>query len=302
MANEFRVKNGLIAPSIDLTGSISYDDTSRYWLSTATNWGIYWDTTNNKLQFHGAGNNRFEVDLDDGNTYASGELSAGGDIYAAGGQVFVNSGDARVKYGLWGDNGTTYGLGMGNSYTYGGLNGYAMTFQMDATANRGWWWGTNSHTNAQGAMSLTIDGRATVASGMRIGYGTTDTTSPTASVVEINGLLTATQKSFTITHPTKPGKKLRYGSLEGPENGVYVRGKIKGTVIELPEYWTKLVDPDSITVQLTPIGKHQKLYVDRIENNCVYIENYSVMGGDCNCFYFIQAERMDVDKLEVEIE
>jgi len=36
--------------------------------------------------------------------------------------------------------------------------------------------------------------------------------------------------------------KLRYGSLEGPENGVYVRGKANQTTIELPDYWTGLVD------------------------------------------------------------
>jgi hypothetical protein len=89
--------------------------------------------------------------------------------------------------------------------------------------------------------------------------------------------------------------------LEGPENGVYIRGKIKGTVIELPDYWTKLVDPDSITVQLTPIGKHQKLYVEDIKNNKVYIANDGLFSRDIECYYYILAERCDVDKLEVEI-
>jgi hypothetical protein len=117
----------------------------------------------------------------------------------------------------------------------------------------------------------------------------------------VNGLLTATQKSFTINHPTKEGMKLRYGSLEGPENGVYVRGKIKGKVIELPDYWTKLVDPDSITVQLTAIGKGQKLYVEDIRDNKVYISNDGLFAGEPYCFYYILAERIDVEKLQVEI-
>ncbi len=92
--------------------------------------------------------------------------------------------------------------------------------------------------------------------------------------LEVNGSFAATTKSFVIKHPTKEGKKLRYGSLEGPENGVYVRGKLKGSnVIELPDYWTKLIDPESITVQLTPVGSHQKLYVEKIEDNKVYIAN-----------------------------
>jgi hypothetical protein len=120
--------------------------------------------------------------------------------------------------------------------------------------------------------------------------------------LEVNGSFAATSKSFLIPHPTKEGKKLRHGSLEGPEHGVYVRGKINGTVIELPEYWTKLVDSDSITVQLTAIGKGQKLYVEDIRDNKVYIGNDGVFSGVPNCFYLIQAERVDIEKMDAEID
>jgi hypothetical protein len=120
--------------------------------------------------------------------------------------------------------------------------------------------------------------------------------------VNINGSLNAITKSFVIGHPTKPGMKLRYGSLEGPENGVYVRGRLKGsTTIQLPDYWTKLVDPDSITVTLTPIGKHQKLYVEAIKDNTVIVENDAMFGGSIDCYYVVFAERADTDKLAVEI-
>jgi hypothetical protein len=120
--------------------------------------------------------------------------------------------------------------------------------------------------------------------------------------VNINGSLNAITKSFLINHPTKPGMRLRYGSLEGPENGVYIRGRLTGTTtIQLPDYWTKLVDPDSITVQLTPIGKHQKLYVEAIKDNTVIVENDAMFGGSIDCYYVIFAERADTDKLEVEM-
>ena len=128
----------------------------------------------------------------------------------------------------------------------------------------------------------------------RVGVGTT---SP-GYALEVNGSFAATTKSFVIDHPTKPDHKLRYGSLEGPENGIYVRGKSKEFVIELPEYWTELVDPDSITVNLTPIGKTQTLWVKDIRDNKIFI------GSKCseiNYFYMVLAERADVDKLEVEI-
>jgi hypothetical protein len=115
--------------------------------------------------------------------------------------------------------------------------------------------------------------------------------------LSITGALTATTKSFDIEHPTKENMRLRYGSLEGPENGVYVRGKSSSSTITLPDYWTGLVDPDSITVQVTSIGKHKNLYVKDISDNTVTIGG---VRGEFEFFYFIQAERIDVDKLVVE--
>jgi len=121
--------------------------------------------------------------------------------------------------------------------------------------------------------------------------------------LEVNGAFAAVSKSFLIPHPTKADKKLRYGSLEGPENGVYIRGKLKGeNKIELPEYWTKLVDPDSITVTLTPISKHQKLYVEEISDNVVTVGNDGFFTGEINCFFVVYGERIDIDKLVVECE
>ena len=124
----------------------------------------------------------------------------------------------------------------------------------------------------------------------------------TSTGVSITGQLSATTKSFLIDHPTKPGKKLRHGSLEGPENGVYIRGKGKTAIIELPEYWTELIDEDSITVQLTPIGKHQHIYVESIKNNVIHIQSDEARKNTNNLeyYYLILAERKDVDKLVIE--
>ena len=114
------------------------------------------------------------------------------------------------------------------------------------------------------------------------------------------GHFTATSKSFLIKHPTKPGKKLQYGSLEGPEHGVYVRGRLTDNdTIELPDYWTALIDPNSITVNLTPVGAHQELYVADIGDNKV------IVGGSTDhmdFFYTVYAERVDVDRIELEID
>ena len=86
--------------------------------------------------------------------------------------------------------------------------------------------------------------------------------------------------------------------LEGPEHGVYCRGKISGEVIELPEEWTGLVHEDSITVQLTSIGKHQNLYVVDIRDNKVFIKNGDLLTSKINAYYYIQGTRKDTKPLQ----
>jgi len=155
--------------------------------------------------------------------------------------------------------------------------------------------GVNSTTAIQyqsssGTSIITID-----TTNSRIGIGTT---SPSYDL-EVNGEISATNKSFVIDHPTKPNMKLRYGSLEGPENGVYVRGKlVDENIINLPDYWTGLVDDSTITVNLTPIGKQCNLFVDKIEKNKIYIK--CGIFQKINCFYTVYAERKDIPSLKVE--
>ena len=73
-------------------------------------------------------------------------------------------------------------------------------------------------------------------------------------------------KCFNIPHPTKENKRLVHAASEGPETAVYVRGRLTdNSVIELPDYWKGLVDPDSITVSLTQIGSSQDLIVEGVD-------------------------------------
>tara|TARA_Y100000004_G_scaffold66080_1_gene74141 strand:+ start:1417 stop:2070 length:654 start_codon:yes stop_codon:yes gene_type:complete len=111
----------------------------------------------------------------------------------------------------------------------------------------------------------------------------------------------ANKKDFDIPHPTKEGHRLRHVCLEGPEAGVYIRGRLKGTTITVPEYWKGLVDEESISVHLTPIGSNQDLYVESIEwGRRIQVRNAS--GGPIECFYLIQGERKDGEKLIPEYE
>jgi len=130
-------------------------------------------------------------------------------------------------------------------------------------------------------------------------YNTSTSSLTVGGNVTLSGTLTAVTKSFLIDHPTKDNLKLQYASLEGPENGVYVRGRLSdNNVIELPDYWTGLVDESTITVNLTPIGSHQQLYVEDIIDNTVVVSSNDTI----NCFYTVFAERNDVEKLVVEYE
>ena len=124
----------------------------------------------------------------------------------------------------------------------------------------------------------------------------------TTGKVKCGSLSSGLPKSFDIEHPTKgKGWRLRYACIEGPEAGVYYRGRLKNQkVIRLPYYWKDLVSVDSIAVQLQPIGAHQDIIVKRWDDEYIHLQ---AQGGlPINCFYHVYAERNDIDKLEVEYE
>ena len=107
-------------------------------------------------------------------------------------------------------------------------------------------------------------------------------------------------KGFDIKHPTKENHRLRYVCLEGPEGGVYHRGRLKGTNrIDLPEYWKNLVHADSITVQLQPIGHDQNIFVKEFDNEKIIIEANTL---HVDCFYHVYGERKDGERLIPEYE
>tara|TARA_B100001996_G_scaffold179060_1_gene136711 strand:- start:190 stop:927 length:738 start_codon:yes stop_codon:yes gene_type:complete len=108
-------------------------------------------------------------------------------------------------------------------------------------------------------------------------------------------------KPFDMLHPSKEGYRLRYVCVEGPENGVYFRGKVRNkNVIYLPEYWEDLVDPTTITVQLQPIGAHQNVIVKRVEPTKIHLQAQG--GMPINCYYHVFGERQDIERLVVEYE
>ena len=108
----------------------------------------------------------------------------------------------------------------------------------------------------------------------------------------------ASPKPFDLKHPTKgDGHRLRYACIEGPEVGVYYRGRLTGSNrIELPYYWKDLVHAESITVQLQPIGVTQKIIVMDFDNEKI------ILSGNIDCFFHVYGERKDINPLITEYE
>lgn len=217
---------------------------------------------------------------------------AGGQLVIRGGTGVTSEG-AQITLGYGNNSSSTITGQANNSWNIDVAAGSANNdFRIFRQASNG--------ATVVGLQIIESSGTVTFPANVASNSTTTGTLVVTGGV-GISGALNATTKSFIIDHPTKPGMKLRYGSLEGPENGVYVRGKLSGSnTIELPEYWTKLVDPDSITVNLTPIGFHQNLYVESVDDNKVVVGLNGFPEQKIDCFFTVFGERIDVDKLEVE--
>lgn len=125
-----------------------------------------------------------------------------------------------------------------------------------------------------------------------------------ASIVSQGGVVSLCGfKPFNIKHPDpqKEGWRLVHNCIEGPEIAVYYRGRVTNkNEINLPDYWEHLVDKNTITVNLTPIGSHQDVIVKGIRDNKVLLQSKGGMPIDC--YYYIIAERKDIPKLVVEYE
>ena len=96
-------------------------------------------------------------------------------------------------------------------------------------------------------------------------------------------------KSFVIQHPINTNKYLVHACLEGPEAGIYYRGKgeiinNKSLEIELPEY-VKYIS-DNFTVQITKIFTDLDSFGKPLETSEVVDGKFTVYGSNC-CFYWL---------------
>jgi len=267
--------------------------------STVGGGGITWDgsTANGVATYKDADEATVESNLTfDGSTLTvTGDLSLTGSLTSAGEFPFVSgvaayaSGNtANIDFGSNVQGDILYHNGTSFIRLAKGTDNYVLT--MD---------GSNPVWEAAGGGSAAgSDTQVQFNDGGSAFGGDADFTwNKTTNVMTVNGHIAASTKSFLIDHPTKPDKKLQYACLEGPENGVYVRGHTNDNLIDLPNYWTALVDPESITVQLTAKDAPQPfLYVSGVLNNQVHL----ISDREISAYYVVNATRKDVEPLLVE--
>ena len=174
-------------------------------------------------------------------------------------------------------------------------------------ANRSLWVKGNTRLEGDGGTSYTLNvtGDVTIIGNTNQTGNIEATGNITAanfigSVSKCSGKSTGA-KAFDIPHPSRSGYRLRHICLEGPESAVYFRGRLKNRkVIKLPTYWEKLVDPTTITVNLTPYGSHQDIIVKRLDSTEIHLQSNG--GLPIDCFYHVYGTRQDIERLTVEYE
>ena len=108
--------------------------------------------------------------------------------------------------------------------------------------------------------------------------------------------ITYYNKTFIIDHPTDNNKFLVHACLEGPEAGVYYRGKgvINDNIsvdIALPDYVDKIAT--NLTVQITPIYDNTSLKTYNVSE--VKDNKFTVYGVNGSFFWYVIGKRNEIN-------
>jgi hypothetical protein len=239
--------------------------------------------------------------------------------------VYKASGDSILTLDNTG-NGNTSGINFNRERLSGpGINGASIFLDSNTADNNALFYIQAQTTSAGAGVSASLDANNGVRILLRGGTGVLSmengasesmridangnvgigTTNPSYKL-HVSGSFAATTKSFVIEHPTKPNKKLVYGALESPYHGIRLTGKghIKNGCAEvlLPDYIHKLVRPESVNIQLTPIKCGKTIYVQDIyvEENRFTVECDDTL-KEFDFFWDFTGTRTDVDELITEI-
>jgi hypothetical protein len=102
-------------------------------------------------------------------------------------------------------------------------------------------------------------------------------------------------KTFVIDNPVNPEKYLVHGCLEGPEAGVYYRGKGEITndthvIIELPYYVSSLAANFSVQVSSIFNGRINNYNVSEVIDN-----KFTVYGNNGKFYWMVYGTRQEIE-------
>jgi hypothetical protein len=104
-------------------------------------------------------------------------------------------------------------------------------------------------------------------------------------------------KSFIIEHPLNAEKYLVHACLEGPEAGVYYRGKgeiidNESVAIQLPDYVSKLAS--DFTIQVTSIYSKERSEPNLLQASSVENNEFKVYGKNGKFYWIVYGLRNEI--------
>lgn len=170
-----------------------------------------------------------------GTTHLNGPMSMNGDLTLLSGKIV--------------GGGLTIEAGDINFDTGGQLSAYASGIGLSHGSSAIYTAGSNAVLEAGSASLILSSAAASINTNLTI-----------IGDIFATGDVGGGSKSFWIEHPTKPGKMLRHGSVEGPTHSVEYSGTTTldpqgEAIVHLPDYFEALTLPEGRTVHVTPIGR-----------------------------------------------
>ena len=286
--------DGVYGQSSDASGAGVHGFLSSAVFSSKAVWGEHTSTTAAGIAVYGS---------HAGTGWGVEGQSFGTTGFGAKGVYGTASSNSDGTVGVEGDanasTGVVFGvLGVTSSSTNGGAGVRGVAYDGEAAGNNNQFpsgvVGTSAGNNGvlgtsfdagYGVVGFSVDGSGTVQAGGYLG------SSNTRGIFYFNGLGGTGTKSFIEPHPTDPSKLIEYVSIEGPEAGVYFRGRGRAhhglATIDVPENFRMVAAEEGLSIQVTPIGETANVAVLQIDLDRIVVKATQ----DIEFFYTVNGVR-----------
>ncbi|MGH7496082.1 MAG: beta strand repeat-containing protein [bacterium] len=220
---------------------------------------------------------------------------------AGGGGLFTNANDGSEAVRI-----STTGSGAAQAGFVGvndGEGASRASLQLNAVGGGGLFTKANDGSDAV-SINTTGAGAAGFVSVHDANGASTITLNGTNGEIRARAFTVITALSLLVEHPLDPNKEIYYGSLEGPEAGVYARGTaqlVNGeTRIQLPEHFSLVAADQGLTVQLTALSTaSQGLAVVSKSTREIVVRELRDGTGNYALDYIVHAVRKGFENFEV---